>query len=70
MDGIKQGTAVVVERCSRIVAYATAIGFLGHAVGETNTDLQALIASAPAFLGPGIIVPTRNAELFRWCLTK
>lgn len=20
------------------------------------------------FLGPGILVPTRNAELFRWCL--
>lgn len=68
IDGIKEGTAVVAERGGRIAAYATAIGFFGHAVGETNPDLQALIASAAAFHGPGIIVPTRNAELFRWCL--
>ena len=68
IDAIREGTAVIAERGGCIAAYATAIGFLGHAVGETNPDLQALIASASAFLGPGIIVPTRNAELFRWCL--
>lgn len=68
VDGIQQGTAVVAERGSRIVAYASALRFFGHAVGETTTDLQALIAGAPAFLGPGLIVPARNAELFRWCL--
>jgi GNAT superfamily N-acetyltransferase len=67
-DAIKQGTAVVAEYNGRITAYASAIGFFGHSVGRTNYDLQALIASAPAFLGPGIIVPTRNAALFRWCL--
>jgi hypothetical protein len=37
-------------------------------VAETNEDLQALIAAAPAFVGPGILVPTRNAALMRWCL--
>ena len=37
-------------------------------VGERNADVQALIANADAFLGPGILVPTRNASLFRWCL--
>jgi predicted N-acetyltransferase YhbS len=68
IDAIKEGSAVVAERGGRITAYATAIGFFGHAVGETNPDLQALIANAPAFLGPGIIVPTQNAALFRWCL--
>jgi predicted N-acetyltransferase YhbS len=68
VDAIKEGSAVVAERSGRITAYATAIGFFGHAVGETNPDLEALIASASAFLGPGIIVPTRNAALFRWCL--
>ncbi len=52
----------------RIVAYSTLIGFFGHTVGETNSDVQALIANADAFLGPGILVPTRNAGLFRWCL--
>lgn len=72
-DAIEQGTiekrtAVVAEREGRIVAYSTLIGFSGHTVGESNADVQALIASADAFLGPGILVPTRNAGLFRWCL--
>ena len=67
-DAIEQGTAVVAEREGRIVAYATLIGFFGHTVGESNADVQALIANADGFLGPGILVPTRNAGLFRWCL--
>jgi GNAT superfamily N-acetyltransferase len=67
-DAIKAGTALVVERHARITGYATALAFFGHAVAETNLDLQALIASAEAFAGPGIIVPTRNSDLFRWCL--
>jgi N-acetylglutamate synthase-like GNAT family acetyltransferase len=67
-DAIEQRTAVVAEREGRVVAYATMIGFFGHTVGETNSDVQALIANADAFLGPGILVPTRNAGLFRWCL--
>jgi hypothetical protein len=67
-DAIKDGTAVVVERHERITGYATVMAFFGHAVAETNLDLQALIASAEAFAGPGIIVPTRNSDLFRWCL--
>jgi hypothetical protein len=37
-------------------------------VGETNDDLKALIAAAPSFLGPGLLLPSRNGELFRWCL--
>jgi GNAT superfamily N-acetyltransferase len=67
-DAIEQGTAVVAEREGRIAAYATSIGFFGHMVGETNSDVQALLASADGYLGPGILVPTRNAGLFRWCL--
>ena len=67
-DAIEQKTAVVAERDGRIVAYSTSIGFFGHTVGESNADLQALLANADAFLGPGILVPTRNAGLFRWCL--
>jgi GNAT superfamily N-acetyltransferase len=67
-DAIEQGTAVVAERDHRIVAYSTLIGYFGHSVGEMNSDIQALIANADAFLGPGILVPTRNAGLFRWCL--
>jgi GNAT superfamily N-acetyltransferase len=67
-DAIQEGTAVVAERDRSVKAYATAVAFFGHAVGETNKDLQAVIAAAPAFLGSGILVPSRNAELFRWCL--
>jgi GNAT superfamily N-acetyltransferase len=67
-DAIKQGSAVVAERNGRITAYATALAFFGHAVAESNADLEALIANADAFQGPGILVPTRNAALFRWCL--
>jgi predicted N-acetyltransferase YhbS len=67
-DAIQQGTAVVAESEGRIKAYASAIAFFGHAVGEANRDLQALIAAATEFQGPGILVPTRNAGLFRWCL--
>ena len=68
LDAIKRGTATVVEHSGRITGYATAVGFMGHAVGETNEGLKALIGAAPAFLGPGFLLPTRNGELFRWCL--
>jgi len=68
-DAIQQGTAVVAaSRGRRVTAYASSLAFFGHAVGETNEDLQALIATATEFQGPGILVPTRNAALFRWCL--
>jgi hypothetical protein len=46
------------------------MAFFGHTVAESNLDLQALIAAADGFGGPGILVPTRNAELFRWCLAN
>ena len=63
-------TAVVVEQHGRITGYATVLAFFGHAVAESNLDLQAMIAAAESFGGPGILVPARNAELFRWCLTN
>jgi predicted N-acetyltransferase YhbS len=68
LDAIKLGTATVVEHEGRITGYATDLGFLAHAVGETNRDLIALIGAAPAFSGPGILVPLRNGALFHWCL--
>jgi predicted N-acetyltransferase YhbS len=67
-DALVQGSASVVEHDGRITGYATVIGFFGHAAGETDTDIKALIAAAPGFAGPGMLVPTRNAELLRWCL--
>jgi N-acetylglutamate synthase-like GNAT family acetyltransferase len=68
LDAIQQKTASVVEHDGRISGYATLIGFYGHAVGETNEDIKALINAAPSIAGPGLLVPSRNAELFQWCL--
>ena len=69
-DAIQQGTARVVERNGRISGYVTITGFFGHMVGETLPDAQALIATAEAFAGAGILVPMRNTELFGWCLEQ
>jgi hypothetical protein len=69
-DAIAQGSATVVEHDGRITGYATIIGFFGHAVGETNKDVKALIGAAKEFAGPGFLLPTRNGELFRWCLSN
>jgi predicted N-acetyltransferase YhbS len=69
-DGIQQKTACLVERAGRIIGYATALAFSGHATAESNLDMQALIASAESFGGPGILVPSRNSALLRWCLAN
>jgi GNAT superfamily N-acetyltransferase len=65
---IEQDAANVVTRDGRVTGYTTGVGFFGHAVGETNADLQALIAAALSFAGPGFLLPTRNSALLRWCL--
>ena len=39
-------------------------------MGESNDDLRALIGAAESFGGPGILIPTRNSELLRWCLAE
>lgn len=69
-DAIAKRSATLVERDGRITGYATGIGFFGHAVGETNRELKALIGAAQEFAGPGFLLPTRNGELFRWCLSN
>jgi len=69
-DAINQKTATVVERDGRITGYATAIGFFAHSVARNNQDLMALIAAAPKFTGPGFLLPTRNYEVFAWCLAN
>jgi predicted N-acetyltransferase YhbS len=68
LDAIKDGTATVVEHEGRLTGYATLVGFVGHAVGESNADLKALIGGARSFFGPGLLLPVRNGDLFRWCL--
>ena len=60
--------ALVVERLGRITGYSSRLAFFGHTVAESNLDMKCLIAAAPSFGGPGILVPVRNADLFRWYL--
>lgn len=68
LQAISQAQARVVERAGRITGYTTGIGFFGHTVGESNEDVQALVGAADEISGPGVLLPTRNAGLLRWCL--
>jgi len=70
VDAVAAGTAKVVVRTGRITGYTTQVAFFGHAVAESNQDLMALVGAAPAFAGPGFLVPLDNTELFRWCLER
>jgi GNAT superfamily N-acetyltransferase len=67
-DAIAQKTASVVEYAGRITGYTTGIAFMAHTVAETNTGLMALIGAASEYGGPGFLLPTRNHEVFTWCL--
>lgn len=67
-DAVKQSHAFVVERDGRITGYTTGFNYFGHSIAESNRDLQALIGAAESLGGPGFLLPTRNASLFRWCL--
>lgn len=67
---IQQGSALVVERGGRVTGYASNLAFFGHTTAEANQDLQALLASVDSFPGPGFLLPTRNTDLFRWCLAN
>ncbi|MBC7935865.1 MAG: GNAT family N-acetyltransferase [Rhizobacter sp.] len=70
LGAVKTGTATVVEHNGKITGYATQVGFMGHSVAETNNEMKALIGASASFAGPGFLLPTRNAELLRWCLVN
>jgi GNAT superfamily N-acetyltransferase len=70
-DSIKQGSAKVVLHGDKITGYTCGLTYFNHSVGLTNDDLKVLISSATdddSYGGPGILIPTRNTQLFRWCL--
>ncbi len=69
-DALRPGHGAIIERAGRITGYTSAIAFFGHAAGETNDDIKALIGAAESFGGPGFLVPTRNGNLMRWCLNS
>jgi predicted N-acetyltransferase YhbS len=70
LGAVKAGTASVVEYDGRITGYATQVGFFGHAVAESNNELKAIIGASAIFSGPGFLLPSRNAEMLRWCLSN
>jgi predicted N-acetyltransferase YhbS len=73
-DAIKMFNPMVLVRDGRVRAYASAPGFwpLNHGVGETEEDLRDMLAGAGAATeGPlMLLVPTRRADFFRWCLAQ
>ena len=72
-DSIKQGSAKVVLHENKITGYSCGLTFFNHSVGLTNDDLKALISSSTnddSYGGPGILIPSRNTHLFRWCLSN
>jgi GNAT superfamily N-acetyltransferase len=67
-QAIERGTALVVERGGAISGYSSHLGFFGHTTCESNQDLQALLASVDSYGGPGVLLPSRNTAMLRWCL--
>jgi GNAT superfamily N-acetyltransferase len=65
---------VVAVRDGRITAYATTVTFFpaAYGVAESEGDLCALIAGALAMsdVPASFLLPTREAGLFRWCLSQ
>jgi predicted N-acetyltransferase YhbS len=73
IDSIKQGSAKVVIHLGKISGYTCGLDFFNHSVGLTNDDLKALIATDDDdgnYGGSGILIPTRNTQLFHWCLNN
>lgn len=66
---------VVAERDNRIVAYAMApiVWHANHAIAANNEDMQNLLLGAGQMTGGqplAFLLPIRQAELFRWCLSR
>ncbi len=73
-DAVKGMHPYVAVRGGRIVAYASAVDFwpLNHGVAEREEDLRALLLGAGAINAQplALLVPTRQASVFRWCLSE
>lgn len=64
----------VAVRENRVVAYASAPTFwqANHAAAETESDMHAVLSGAANLTNQpfSFLLPTRQASLFRWCLSK
>lgn len=67
---LAQGAFQVVESDGKITGYTTGVSFFGHSVAESNDDMTAMISAAEHFTGSGFLLPSRNTELFKWCLSN
>lgn len=67
---IAMGTARVIERDGAVSAYATSVGYQGHAVGHEAADIIALLSSTDEYAGLGVIVPSRHTPIVDWCLRQ
>ena len=73
VDALDSFTPIVAERHGRITAYMTAPGFwiANHGMAESEGDMRALIlGAADAALPVSFLMPTRQTDLFLWCLKK
>jgi hypothetical protein len=65
---------IVALRGGRIIAYATTLTFFpaAYAVAETEEDMRGLIMGALAAGDEpaSFLLPVRQADLFRWCLSE
>jgi predicted N-acetyltransferase YhbS len=70
-EALRLFAPMVVERGGRVTGYLTAPGFwlMNHGVAEAEGDMAALLAGAAARAGSvSLLLPVRQAGLFRWCL--
>ncbi|WP_439576366.1 GNAT family N-acetyltransferase [Elioraea sp.] len=70
-DALRRFAPQAVERDGRITGYLTEPGLwlVNHGVAETEADMTALLAgAATAGRTLSLLLPIRQASLFRWCL--
>jgi predicted N-acetyltransferase YhbS len=73
-DALKLFSPVVAVCRGRVTAYASTATFwpLNHGVAESEADMRALLLGATALTSAPLafLVPVRQAEFFRWCLSE
>jgi predicted N-acetyltransferase YhbS len=73
-DALRAFKPFVLERDGQLTAYTAAPTFwpLNHGVAESPEDAMALLAGVSSQISDpmSLLVPTRNASFFRWCLSQ
>lgn len=69
-DSLRRFAPAVAFRGGRLVGYTSGVAMRGHGVARSLEDMAALLMGACAFATepPAFLLPTRQAELFRWAL--